>query len=380
ERTELRTFFAYNDTTKVEEILSMITEEVEKVEFLRRYVSKSREGSTKKRRIEESQKPYIASDRHSVKLPSQIINILNSSEFVPEPRTKFTAVLQNLEVGQNITLLNFGQEPKHFALGYQRKKLFVTNQIIDMWSLLSKDDGNSIKRVLLEPMGVEKSYLAFFLAAKAYSKGWLMLYISDAAELIKPSMEMASKEICKRFLAINKDILTANELKGLVEFVSEDDVFVTCTSLIWDLLKQKDRKTLLVVDEHGVLFNLDPPVPDRLIILISLKYLNFWGEKAAGSRVIFAGTAHAKFEKTYLINDMHNWWVEYVCSLTEEVFDKLLDLHPFLKKPSIAPKVKRIVNCVPRKFIYFAEYVKDSSSNYVPDERIDILLESFQND
>ncbi|CAG8519393.1 1075_t:CDS:2 [Funneliformis mosseae] len=329
ERTELRIFFAYNDATKVEEILSTITEEVEKVEFLRIYVSKSRE---------ESRKLYIASDRHSIELPSQIINILNSGEF----------------------------EPKHFALGYQGRKLCITNQMIDMWSLLSKDDGNSIKRVLLGPMGVKKSYLALFLAAKAYSKGWLILYISDVAELIKPTMEMVSKEICKRFLAINKDILIANELKKLVEFVSEDDVFVTYASLIWDLLKQKDCKTLLVVDEHGVLFDLDPPVPDRLIILISLKNLNFWEEKAAESRVIFTSTAHAKFEKTYLIN--------------EEAFDKLLNLHPFLKKPSIATKVKRIVNCVPRELIYFAKYVKDSFRNYIPDERIDILLESFQND
>jgi hypothetical protein len=42
ERTELRIFFAYNDATKVEEILSTITEEVQKVEFLRGCVSKSR--------------------------------------------------------------------------------------------------------------------------------------------------------------------------------------------------------------------------------------------------------------------------------------------------------------------------------------------------
>ena len=42
ERTELRIFFAYNDATKVEAILSTITEDEAKVEFLRGYVDKSR--------------------------------------------------------------------------------------------------------------------------------------------------------------------------------------------------------------------------------------------------------------------------------------------------------------------------------------------------
>ncbi|GBB87526.1 hypothetical protein RclHR1_00140030 [Rhizophagus clarus] len=43
ERTKLRIFFAYNDATKVEAILSTITEDEAKVEFLMGYVDKSRD-------------------------------------------------------------------------------------------------------------------------------------------------------------------------------------------------------------------------------------------------------------------------------------------------------------------------------------------------
>ncbi|CAG8701471.1 1404_t:CDS:2, partial [Funneliformis mosseae] len=43
ERTKLRIFFAYNDATKVEAILSTITKDEAKVEFLRGYVDKSRD-------------------------------------------------------------------------------------------------------------------------------------------------------------------------------------------------------------------------------------------------------------------------------------------------------------------------------------------------
>ncbi|CAI2182402.1 1023_t:CDS:2, partial [Funneliformis geosporum] len=43
ERNKLRIFFAYNDATKVEAILSTITEDETKVEFLRGYVDKSRD-------------------------------------------------------------------------------------------------------------------------------------------------------------------------------------------------------------------------------------------------------------------------------------------------------------------------------------------------
>ncbi|CAG8555294.1 16876_t:CDS:2 [Funneliformis caledonium] len=43
ERTKLRVFFAYNDATKVEAILSTITKDEAKVEFLRGYVDKSRD-------------------------------------------------------------------------------------------------------------------------------------------------------------------------------------------------------------------------------------------------------------------------------------------------------------------------------------------------
>ena len=66
-------------------------------------------------------------------------------------------------------------------------------------------------RVLSGPIGVGKSYLAFFLAAKAYSKRWLLLYVSDANSLIHDSNYDIALEICTHFLAINKDILTVDD-------------------------------------------------------------------------------------------------------------------------------------------------------------------------
>ena len=170
----------------------------------------------KKCRTEQGWKSYTASDDRSVELPSQIIDMLESSKFVPEPRSNFETSFQNLNVGQSITLLHLGQEPKHFAEGYQGRTLLVTNQMIDIWNELSADSVHSIKRVLSGPMGVGKSYISYFLASKAYAERWLMLYIADAVDLNVETSAKASEVICRYFLALNKDILTATELKLLV--------------------------------------------------------------------------------------------------------------------------------------------------------------------
>ncbi|RIB09934.1 hypothetical protein C2G38_2146311 [Gigaspora rosea] len=64
---------------------------------------------TKKRRIEQGWKSYIASDSYSVELPSKIIDMLKDNKFVPDPRTTFRAAFQNLYVGKSITLPLLGQ-------------------------------------------------------------------------------------------------------------------------------------------------------------------------------------------------------------------------------------------------------------------------------
>lgn len=66
--------------------------------------------------------------------------------------------------------------------------------------------------------------------------------------------------ICKYFLALNKDILTNDELEQLVKNVDPSiPVAISAASMILrTLLKQVGHKTLFVVDEHGALFQSDP--------------------------------------------------------------------------------------------------------------------------
>ena len=79
---------------------------------------------------------------------------------------------------------------------------------MEIWDMMIVSDSDrSIKRVLSGPMGIGKSYLALFLAAKAYAEGWLLFYVSDANELAQPDDAEIAKEICMCFLALNKDIL-----------------------------------------------------------------------------------------------------------------------------------------------------------------------------
>ncbi|KAF9427369.1 hypothetical protein BGZ76_002366 [Entomortierella beljakovae] len=84
-----------------------------------------------------------------------------------------------------------------------------------VWEEFSADSERSIKKVLAGPMGVGKSYLALFLVAKAYSEGWPVLYVADAADLVKSDLNRSGEEICKRFFALNKDILTVGDLENL---------------------------------------------------------------------------------------------------------------------------------------------------------------------
>ncbi|CAI2189216.1 11414_t:CDS:2 [Funneliformis geosporum] len=314
----------------------------------------------KKHRIEQGWKSYTASDGHSVELPSQIIDMLESYKFVPDPRATFRIVFQNLHVGQSITLPNLGQEPKHFAEGYQGRTLLITGQMIDIWDKLSADSDHSIKRVLSGPMGVGKSYISYFLASKAYAEEWPILYIADASDLNVESSKKAGEVICRYFLALNKDILTATELKRIVRNVNDPsaEVEVIIAEEILDLIKLADRKALLIVDEHGILFEKDP-VPLRIHLLSPLMNLNFWGEHYKFARVIFTGTAHARYEREYMKNGQYEFWVIYVGPLQSNVFDILLQLHPVLRIQGIKEEAKKITNCVPRELIYLVEYIKN---------------------
>ncbi|KAF9397577.1 hypothetical protein BGZ94_006257, partial [Podila epigama] len=202
----------------------------------------------KKIRITEGWQQYTASDGKVVDLPPSWIEILASTEFVPEPRMAFNHLKDDLRAGDAIFMPSLGQSPKEFGEHGQGCKLFVTEQMLGLWEDMRGDKERTYRRVLSGPMGVGKTYLSYFLAAKAYAEGWLVLYISDAKVLDTDDEEQADIAVVKRFLALNKDILTGAELKTVVDDydgnrkISRDAVWV-----IFDrLLKSRDRKTLLL--------------------------------------------------------------------------------------------------------------------------------------
>ncbi|RHZ86862.1 hypothetical protein Glove_43g17 [Diversispora epigaea] len=345
-------------------------------------VERPPEFHTKKRRIEsieESWESYTASDGNSVQLPPKIIVMLKNDEFVPEPRNNFVTAFQNLQVAQSIILPNLGQKPKHFAEGYQGNTLFITQQMIDIWNTLSADQERSIKRVLSGPMGVGKSYISYFLASKAYAENWLILYIANANELNEREEEKAGEVICRYFIAQNKDILTATELEQLVQYANLYSVEVAATGeILGNLLKQVNRKTLFIVDEHGALFE-NETVPNRLLILYPLMSLPYWGEHFKGVRVIFTGTSHAKYEGTHMQNGQREWWIIYVGPLQDDVFDALLQMHPILKIPSIKEEVKKVTNCVPRELIHLVKYVNKPSITSIDVNTFKQVVKDFEN-
>ena len=210
-------------------------------------------------------------------------------------------------------------------------------------------------------MGVGKSYLSYFLAARTYAEGWLILYISDAGVLDTEKEEQSKLEVIKRFLALNKDIVAGNELEMLVkDYDGGYSIPTLAVRFIFrELLMSYGRKTLLLVDEHGKLFENEPYIPKKFLSLAHLSSYAMWGESAKGSRVIFTGTAHAKYEMTVLEESYRKNYVVFVGPLSETVFLKLLNTYPRLSTLAIKEKVIKITNCVPRELVYLSTFVND---------------------
>ncbi|KAF9323098.1 hypothetical protein BG006_001763 [Podila minutissima] len=315
----------------------------------------------KRIRFEEDWRPFTASDGTLVDLPPSWIELLASAEFVPEPRVAFEHLKGNLRAGDGITIPSMGQVPKEFGIHGQDHKLFVTEQMLELWEEMNGDQKRPYRRILSGPMGVGKSYLSYFLAAKAYAEGWLVLYISDAKVLDKKKEEESEMAMVKRFLALNKDILTGAELEMLVnDYDATYNISTDALSAIFDkLLMSRDRKTLLLVDEHGKLFEREPHVPDKFETLVPLSSFAWWGEDAKGSRLVFTGTAHAKYEMTNLPENYRQESVVFVGPLSRKVFSYLLDTYPRLKVQAIRSEVTEITNCVPRELVNLSAAVKD---------------------
>ncbi|KAG0274612.1 hypothetical protein BGZ95_009616 [Linnemannia exigua] len=171
----------------------------------------------KKIRIEEGWRPFTASDGAVVDLPPSWIELLASTKFAPEPRAAFDHLKGNLLAGDGIAVPSMGQLPKDFGSHSQgHNNPFVTEQMLELWKDIRGDLECPYRRILSGPMGVGKSYLSYFLAAKAYTEGWLVLYISDAKVLDTNKQGEAALEVVMRFLAMNKDILTGAEFEMLV--------------------------------------------------------------------------------------------------------------------------------------------------------------------
>ncbi|KAF9958522.1 hypothetical protein BGZ65_001377 [Modicella reniformis] len=312
---------------------------------------------TKKSRIQEQWREYMASDNMPVMLPPGWIAMLESDEFAPEPRTAFSHLKNNLHAGVAIDMPYLGQTPKEYSSG---QPFFVTEQMIEIWNEIQNGDEEDkhrvYRRVLSGPMGVGKTYLTYFLAASAYAEKMLTLYIADAGVLKTSEEDHSALEIVKRFLALNKDILTAIELKMLCPY---DGAYVNALQVIFrTLLMQKERKTLLIVDEHGNLFEEKPYMPVRFMSLNPLSDFHFWLEDYRGAHVIFTGTADAKYEMKVLDASYLPKLQVFVGPLSDEVFSKMLTSHPRWNTPAIMDRVKELTNCVPRELKQMSRYFK----------------------
>jgi hypothetical protein len=190
----------------------------------------------------------------------------------------------------------------------------------------------------------------------------LMLYIADAGVLDTDDVNVSALSIVERFLALNKDILTAAQLEMLVSTydgtysLARDAVLVIFDKLLMD----KKQKTLLIVDEHGSLFRDDPSVPKKFPLLRPLSDFHVWLEDYAGAHVIFTGTAYAKYEMEVLDPSYRHDSVEFVGPLSEDVFSKLLATYPHLCRQDIKERVVEITNCVPRELRHIADHLDAS--------------------
>ncbi|GJJ77445.1 hypothetical protein EMPS_09804 [Entomortierella parvispora] len=365
---------------------------VERPKFSEKRAASNDQDSTPKKRIRlvEEWKSHVAFDGMVVDLPSSFIGMLNSPRFKPEPRRNFAHLLGTLTAGEEISAPSLGQKPKDFGLYQQpdssqlddqpdgsdhndqredselhrkRNRLFVTNQMLELWEDMAANQPRPYRRVLSGPMGVGKSYLSYFLAARAYAKGWLVLYVSDAQDLKRDDENLTAFLLAMRFIDLNKDVLTGADLETLVDgYDGVRDISRVILSNIFDpLLRSEDRKSLLLIDEHGKLFEDKPYWPVKYSSLVPLQSFGWWGELATESRVIFTGTAHAKFEMTLLEESYRKTCVVFVGPLSKAVFLKILATHPRLDLPAIRDEVLEITNCVPRELVYMSVFVRNFS-------------------
>ncbi|KAF9370560.1 hypothetical protein BGX21_005485, partial [Mortierella sp. AD011] len=284
------------------------------------------------------------------------------SNLKPAPRSQF-APLKDVKCGDSIIIPPMGQSPKDFGKYNKGSILLITEQMLELWDKMQGQQRITYRRVLSGPMGVGKSYLSYFLAARAYAEGWLILYISDAGVLDTEEEADSYMQVIERFLVMNKDVLTAAELEKLVcGYNGQWDIWSTAITPVFNILMQKKRKTLTVVDEHGMLFRSTIPVPAKFISLKPLMDLASWTDGNLGSHLILTGTAHAKYELEVMEPS-------YRCDYTTVVFVGPLSENDFLEllknvtnlNPVDVEEIVKVTNRVPRELMQLDTFVQENS-------------------
>ncbi|KAF9415653.1 hypothetical protein BGZ76_004765, partial [Entomortierella beljakovae] len=329
------------------------------------------DSASKKTPIGRQWEIFVAMDKKSVELPSAWVKILEGNGSQPAPRNEFADLKGDLHAGQRIVIPSMGETPKDFKKYSNDSGLLITEQMLRLWDELKSPQRIAYRRVLSGPMGVGKSFLSYFLAARAYAEGWLTLYIEDAGALDKDTRQESEFEIVARFLALNKDTLSSADLNMLAAaHCKPGGELMTLIFEKFLMQPSNERKALTVVDEHGALFKDKPSIPGKYKSLAYLDKLSRWKDNHVGSRLILTGTQHAKFELKYLEDsfkfDRHT--VEFVGPLSKDVFIKLLNatVESEVMEDSIhlgPEEIQKIVestNCVPRELMYLCDILRNN--------------------
>ncbi|KAG0378734.1 hypothetical protein BGX24_002966 [Mortierella sp. AD032] len=158
--------------------------------------------ASKKIRLTEGWKQSTASDGTAVALPPSWIDILASTDFVPEPRAAFNHLKKDLQAGDSILVPSMGQTPKDFERHGLDHRFFITEQMLGLWEDMRGDQ--------------KLTYRHPVRSNGAYAEGWLVLYLSDTKVLDRDDENESALALVKRFLALNKDILTGAEMEMLI--------------------------------------------------------------------------------------------------------------------------------------------------------------------
>ncbi|KAI7831220.1 hypothetical protein BC939DRAFT_499161 [Gamsiella multidivaricata] len=129
----------------------------------------------------------------------------------------------------------------------------------EILQMLARDSKFPVKKSCRVQWAYESRILPDSLRPRRDANGWPVLYVSDATILKQGASERTSIDICKRFLAINRDILTVAELREMVTYEDRSTPFVVSSAaiILRSLLQRRERKSLCIIDEHGALFASD---------------------------------------------------------------------------------------------------------------------------